>query len=166
MEEHFRNSSLRESLIEHLFIGELLKCSWLIGDFNFEVSKPEVDNSGYDIVLEAQGVIRHVQLKAAFVGAKTARQNVHIDLMKKPSGCVIWVYINSGTLELGPYLFFGGNPGEPLPDISSYPIAKHTKGDAAGIKAERPNIHVVNKGHFITYRSIPELYNALFGLGE
>lgn len=70
MEEHFRNSSLRESLIEHLFIGELLKYSWRRGDFSFEVSKPEVDNSGYDIVLEANRIIRHVQLKASTIGGK------------------------------------------------------------------------------------------------
>lgn len=164
MEENFRNSSLREKLIEHLFVGELLKHSWRKGDFNLEVSKPEVDNSGYDIILEANGIIRHVQLKTAFIGAKTARQKVHIDLAKKPSGCVTWIYFDKKTLELGPFLFFGGIPGEPLPVISSFPTAKHTKGDAKGIKAKRPNIRVVSKGKFVSYPTLSELYNELFGL--
>jgi len=163
MEEHFRNSSFREELVEHLFIGELLKHSWKKGDFSFEVSRPEVDNSGYDIVLEANSVIRHVQLKASVIGSKTARQKVHIGLAKKPSGCVVWIYFDDEKLELGPFLFFGGKPGERLPEISNYPIAKHTKGNAIGIKAERPSIRVINKGHFLSYPTISELYDALFG---
>lgn len=162
MKEHSINSSYRERLIEHLFIGELLKHSWRSRDFSLEISKPEVDNAGYDLIAEANGFIRHVQLKAAFVGAHTARQNIHVSLASKPSGCIIWVYFNAETLELGPFLFFGGKASEPLPDISQFKVAKHTKGNADGVKAERPNIRIVNKGDFKKYTSIDNLYNALF----
>lgn len=162
MEEHSINSSYRERLIEHLFVGELLKLSWRNKDFSLEVSKPEVDNSGYDLIIEANAILRHVQLKAAFVGAKTARQNVHVSLSAKPSGCVVWVYFNQESLELGPFLFFGGKPGDPLPDISDYKLAKHTKGHADGFKAERPNIRIINKGYFKTYSTVNDLYQALF----
>ena len=48
MNKHSEQSSYREKLIEHLFIGELLKLSWTNGDCQLEVGKPEVDNSGYD----------------------------------------------------------------------------------------------------------------------
>jgi hypothetical protein len=85
-----------------------------------------------------------------------------MDLTKKPSGCVVWIYFDSETLELGPFLFFGGMAGEPLPDISGFSTAKHTKGNAEGVKAKRPKIRVVNKGNFVTYSNIPELYNELF----
>lgn len=162
MEEHSLNSSFREKLIEHLFVGELLKLSWVNKDFSLEVSKPEVDNSGYDLIIEANDILRHVQLKAAFVGAKTSRQNIHISLANKPSGCVVWVYFNQTNLELGPFLFFGGKPGSPLPSLSKLKVAKHTKGDADGHKAERPNIRTINKGSFTRYETIKELYNALF----
>ena len=127
-----------------------------------EVSKPEVDNAGYDVILEANGVIRHVQLKAAFVGAKTSRQNIHVALANKPSGCVVWLYFREETLELGPYLFFGGLPGESLPDLSTFSVAKHTKGNAEGIKKERPNIRVIMKGAFTQFDSLEQLYQALF----
>ena len=86
MDYHFLNSSYREKLIEHLFVGELLKLSWANKEFSLEVSKPEVDNSGYDLIAEARGYIRHIQLKTAFIGAKTASQKVHTSLAKKPSG--------------------------------------------------------------------------------
>lgn len=162
MEEHSINSSFREKLIEHLFVGELLKLSWMNNDFSLEVSKPEVDNSGYDLIIEARGTLRHVQLKAAFVGAKTSRQNINISLAHKASGCVVWVYFNQTNLELGPFLFFGGKPGSPLPSLKNLKVARHTKGDADGYKAERPNIRTINKGSFTCYKTINELYEALF----
>src|SRR5712692_8232980 len=52
------------------------------------------------------------------------------------------------TLELGPFLWFGAAPGEPLPDLSGYPIAKHTKGNAQGVKLPRPNLRVVPRSAF------------------
>ena len=163
MEEHSLNSSFREKIIEHLFIGELLKLSWVNGDYSLEISKPEVDNSGYDLIIEANGTLRHIQLKAAYVGAKTSRQNVHVSLASKPSGCVVWVYFDQNNLELGPFLFFGGKPGSPLPSLKNLKVAKHTKGDAGGHKAERPNIRIINKGSFKRYETIKELYGVLFG---
>ena len=70
MSKHSEHSSYREKLIEHLFIGELLKSSWQNGDCQLEVGKPEVDNSGYDVIIEANRIVRHVQLKASYIGEK------------------------------------------------------------------------------------------------
>lgn len=163
MNKHSEHSSYREKLIEHLFIGELLKLSWLKGDCQLEVSKPEVDNSGYDVVAEANKVIRHIQLKASYAGGKTARQKIHIKLAEKPSGCVVWVYFDEETLSLGPFYFFGGHPGKALPSLEGTQIARHTKGDQDGYKAERPSIRVLNKGSFTRLESISEMYDVLFG---
>ena len=163
MNKHTQHSTYREKLIEHLFVGELLKLSWIRGDCEIEVAKPEVDNSGYDIIIEDNSVIRHIQLKASYIGGKTSRQKLHIRLSEKPSGCVVWIYFDENTLELGPFLFFGGEPGQSLPSISDAKIARHSKGDSDGNKAERPDIRDVNKGRFTEYESIQDLYIALFG---
>jgi len=72
--QHYLNSSFREKLIEHLFIGELLKLSWRDGACTLEVAKTEVDNQGYDLIAEDNGVIRHIQLKAARLKARASRQ--------------------------------------------------------------------------------------------
>ncbi|MOA08159.1 hypothetical protein D3C78_1279030 [compost metagenome] len=162
MDQHYLHSSFREKLIEHLFVGELLKLSWAQGGCSLEVAKSEVDNQGYDLIVEDKGIIRHIQLKAAHLNAATTRQKIHVGLAKKPSGCVVWICFNEKTLELGPFLFFGAPPGEPLQDISDFRVAKHTKADAEGVKAERPDIRVVSKGQFRRYESIDELYGALF----
>lgn len=41
---------------------------------------------------------------------------------------------------------FGGAPGEALPDISDLKVAKDTKGNAEGLKIERPNHRIVPRG--------------------
>lgn len=162
MSQHYLNSSFREKLIEHLLVGELLKLSWQNGDCSLEVSKPEVDNSGYDIIAEANGVIRHVQLKASYQGATTARQKVHTDLAMKPSGCVLWVYFDEETLSLGPFLLFSNPPGQPLPSLDGLKVARHTKGNAEGEKLKRPAIRVIPKGRFEEIEGVEALYEALF----
>ena len=162
MDQHYLKSSFREKLIEHLFIGELLKHSWIDGSCSLEVAKPEVDSQGYDLIAEQNGIIRHIQLKASHLKARAAKQKVHIALSSKPSGCVIWVFFNEQSMELGPFLFFGGTPGSPLPSIDGFKVAKHTKANAEGVKAERPEIREVPKGQFRKYETVQEIYELLF----
>lgn len=164
MTKDTHQSVYRERMLEHLLVSQLLRFAWLRDDAQLEVMKPEIDRTGHDIVFEAHGVIRHAQLKTSATTAKTARQKLHVDLASKPSGCVIWTRFNAITLELGPFLFFGGGAGEPLPPLDDLPVAKHTKGDATGRKAERPNIRVLSKGRFKELATIEELYCVLFGV--
>ncbi len=83
--------------------------------------------------------------------------------MEKPSGCVAWLVFDPDTLALGPFFWYGGEPGERLPDISSLPVATHTKGNALGVKAARPNVRVVTLSKFKKLNSIAELVEQLFG---
>src|SRR5947209_5452782 len=124
MAVHNEHSSYREKLIEHLFIGEVLRYLWCQSVTGAEFLRPEVDSGGYDLVIACKSVIRHIQLKSSHQEASTARQKVNLRLAEKPSGCVIWVVFDETTLALGPYLWFGGQPGQPLPDISAFPAAK------------------------------------------
>lgn len=162
MDNHYRFSSYREKLIEHLFIGELLRISWLRGECNLEVAKPDVDNRGYDVIIERSGVVRHVQLKASHRQARAAGQKIHVGLADKPSGCVVWVQFDPQTLELGPFLFFGAAAKQPLPDMGGK-IARHTKANAVGVKALRQDIRVVAKSKFRRIGTIEEVFDTLFG---
>lgn len=74
MDKHSQNSSFREKLIEHLLIGELLKYSWQRGDCTLELSRPEVDRTGYDLVAECNGYIRHIQLMISWSLAGAAKR--------------------------------------------------------------------------------------------
>ena len=128
-----------------------------------EIARPEVDYQGYDLVAEENGIVRHIQLKTSRVGARTSRQKVHVALGRKPSGCVVWIYFHEETLELGPFLYFGGAAGYPLPDLSEQKVAQHSKGNTEGVKARSPDHRVINKGQFASYGRIAELYSVLFG---
>jgi hypothetical protein len=159
---HFLESGLREKVIEHLFVGDLLRSLWCQGSRDIEVLRAEVDRAGYDLVLESNGVLRHVQLKASYRSAKTARVGININLARKPSGCVLWIWFDPDTMDLGPFLWFGGQPGEPLPSLGDR-VGKHTKGDRTGLKAERPNIRILAKGRFSVLATMDDVTQALFG---
>jgi hypothetical protein len=68
------------------------------------------------------------------------------------------------TLELGPFYWFGGEPGKPLPDITDKTVAKHTKGNKEGVKLERPNLRVLSKADFTKLTIIDEVVFRLFGI--
>lgn len=165
MSLHTNESVYRERLLEHLLIGELLKHSWLHHGAELEVSQPAIDRSGHDVVLEANGITRHVQLKASAAGASTSVQKVHLGLANKPSGCVIWMRFDSTSMSLGPFLLFAGQPGEPLPSVEGFKVARHTKGNAEGVKKERPNLRIVPISKFRSITGIAQLYDALFASG-
>lgn len=162
MSAHTTQSSYREAVLENLFVGELLRTLWLRG-VHAEVLRPSVDDAGYDVVVDANGVLRHIQLKSSFSTAKTARQNVHSHLGRKPSGCVVWLRFEESTLRFKEFLWLGDLPGKPLPDISGFPPATQTKPNSQGVKTPRPRLRVVPKGEFKSVPTITRLGEKLFG---
>ena len=127
-----------------------------------EVLRSEFDAGGYDLVMSHRKVIRHIQFKTVMVDGKAADTKVSLKLLEKPSGCVIWIILTP-ELHLQSYLWLGGPSGEPLPDIRDMKVAKHTKGNAEGIKAERPNLRIVPRGRFEQLDTLDELLHRLFG---
>jgi hypothetical protein len=164
-ETHSAQSSTREKVLEHLFVGDLLRCLWRRGAQDIEVLRAEVDKGGYDLVLEANGILRHVQLKSSHRTAKTSQVGINVALERKPSGCVIWIRFDPATMELGPFLWFGGEPGARLPCLGDR-IGRHTKGDSTGVKAERPNIRLVRRGRFEALPTMDAVVGALFGYAQ
>ena len=88
-DEHTIHSSLREKIVEHVFIGEALRALWRQRRSDIEVLKAEVDAGGYDLVMELHGITRHIQLKTSNRDATTGVQKVSLALARKPSGCVL-----------------------------------------------------------------------------
>ncbi|MGB3740109.1 MAG: hypothetical protein WA948_12255 [Pontixanthobacter sp.] len=160
--DHF-SSSVQEKVLEHQFVAALTSCLWRRGLRDIEVLRSEVDAFGHDLVVEAGGIIRHIQLKTSGRMAKTARVNINTRLTQKPSGCVIWFLYDPDTLELGPFRWFGNDPGAPMPDLGDR-IAKHSKGDRVGYKAPRSDTRVLPKARFTTIETIGELASLLFGI--
>ncbi|MET4218291.1 hypothetical protein ABIB00_003509 [Bradyrhizobium sp. LB14.3] len=159
---HSRASSIREQALFHLLLGELMATRWQQGRHDIEVLKSEVDRGGYDIVLEANGILRHIQLKSTFSGSAVRHVTVSTRLLEKPSGCVIWLEVNQQTLTLERYFWFGGQPGERLPDLGSK-VSRHSRGDSTGQKLERPMHRDLGKACFERIDSADDLLARLFG---
>lgn len=160
---YLKYSSYRENLLEHLVIAEIMRELWRDGYKRVEVLKSEVDDSGYDLVLETNAIVRHVQLKSSHVGSATASVNISLALAQKPSGCVIWTWFDMETVELQHYLWLGSGPGEPLPDLLDFKIPKAAKANALGIKASKPGQRTVPKGKFEVVQRTEDLVDKLFG---
>ncbi len=156
------NSVLREKVIEHVFLAELSRALLLKSRIPFEVLRSEFDANGYDLVVEAGGILRHIQLKAGRLGGKRANVGINTALSGKPGGCVVWMMVDEATLKLGPFYWLGGAPGEPLPSLGDK-VARHTKGDSTGVKAFRPGMRVVRKGQFTRLETIEQVAERLFG---
>lgn len=163
-ERHTSFSSYREMMIEHVFLGELLRHFWQRDIFQLEVLKSQVDDSGYDLIIEHAGTVRHIQLKASFSGSKTNRVPINVKLSTKPSGCIIWVIFQEKDLSIKELLWFGAEPGKELPSINSFPIAQHTRLNASGIRPYRQNIRNIPKSAFIRFLNIADLAEKLFNL--
>src|SRR5438309_1705853 len=95
---HSFDSSLREKIIEHAFVADLLRTLWLRGRRDVEVLRAEVDRGGYDVVFHCNRVQRYVQLKSSHREASTAKVTVSLKLKDKPSGCVVWILFDEKTL--------------------------------------------------------------------
>lgn len=158
----YLHSSGLEKVLEHRFIAELTSCLWLGGCRDFEVLRSEVDASGYDLVVDARGVLRHIQLKSMVQGGKRRSVSVNMRLATKPAGCVVWFDYDPATLRLGPFRWFGTLPGLGLPDPGKE-VAMHTKGDSTGAKNLRAGHRVLRKSKFTEVDAIPDLVPFLFG---
>jgi len=158
-DRHFTHSTLRERIVKHVFGGDILRTLWRLGVTDVEVLRPEFDAHGYDVVMSRGAIVRHVQLKTQAKG----KVSVGRALAEKPSGCVVWIGIDKDTLQLGPFKWFGGLPGEPLPDISQNPNPRRTTHNAQRVRPVRKNHHVLPPSAFTKLKTLDEVVVKLFG---
>ena len=159
---HSSDSSLREQALGHIFLGQLLAFMWRSGTRDIEILKSEVDRGGYDVVLESNGVIRHVQLKSSFRGSKVRAVDVSTKLLRKPGGCILWIEFDSECLSIERFYWFGGKAGTALPDLGPR-VSRHSRGNSEGEKNERPIHRVLTRGRFEALEDISTVVEKLFG---
>ncbi|MCG6858308.1 MAG: hypothetical protein LJE67_09590 [Salaquimonas sp.] len=159
--QHHLNSSLRENIIEHLFIGEMLKLLWRRGVTDCEILKSEFDGYGYDLVVSVGKLTRHLQMKSG--NKNPTRVSVNLSLAAKQSGCVLFVVVND-DLEFVRFFWLGDEPGAPLPDIKSKSIAKRTTRNKQGDRPERENHRELKRIDFTELSSFEEVVDELVGL--
>jgi hypothetical protein len=155
--QHYENSSLRENIIEHMFVGLSLGELWRKGIVNVEILRSEFDAYGYDLVISSGDLVRHVQLKS---GTSLKKISVSKRLAEKPSGCVLFIVVND-DLDLGPFWFFGSDPGEPLPVIEDFATTKRATHNSQRQKPDRAMHRTVPKGKFKKLNNLSEVLSQL-----
>lgn len=153
---------LREIILEHRFIADLLAYLWNRNTFDVEVLRSEFDAGGYDLIVSFKDITRHIQLKSTRMKGKTTHVSVGTKLAEQPSGCVICFEIDD-RLGVNGYLWFGAKPRLPVPPMDEFAVTRHTKANAEGIKAERPAHRRVPLRRFIRIGRIDDLVAALLG---
>lgn len=161
-DDHARNSVLREIILEHFFIGEVLKRLWQKRIFDVEVLRSEFDAGGYDLVVSRGDLVRHIQLKSRLSSATSRSVSVGLRLTQRPSGCVIWMVV-SETLEFEKFLYFGREAGEPLPDLCEFKVTKHVKANKDGVFLEKPGHRIVPASKFETLKTLDQVIEKLLG---
>ena len=160
---HTTYSQLRESITTHAFLAAIGTEIWRRGHFDAEILRAEFDAGGHDLVIAANRVTRHIQLKTRNLSGKRASWGTSQRLADQPSGCVVVLHIDDEDLQIRQYGLFAGPPGHPLPDITGYRATMHTKGDSMGRKAVRKGRWEVPKSKFEIFEQVVGLYDALFG---
>src|SRR4051794_28698699 len=91
---HTQQSSLREKVLEHLFVGELLRSLWCKGIRHIGVVKAEGHSRCLDLGVGWNGVTRYIQLKATRQEGRRQHVDINVALAEKPGGCVIWFWFD------------------------------------------------------------------------
>jgi hypothetical protein len=158
---HF--SAYRHSMIEDALIVAVQRHFWLNSHQRVDVLRSNVNDSGYSVVLEAKGVSRHIKFVSTEQNGKRGHVDVNRALELKPSGCVVWLFFDPETLDLGPFRFFGKAPGEALDPLWHFNDAVRATPNAAGDKPARPNLKRVGQKYFDKVDSLDDLILKLFG---
>jgi hypothetical protein len=150
-----------EQVLEYQFLAALTP-ELLRRGMRFEVLRGDFDLDGHDIVIEADGIMRHIQLKCMVAGGKARRVPVNTRLGAKPSGCVVWMAYDPASLEITGWRWFGDPRGARLPDMGDK-VARHSRGNRDGVKAERPHIRILPIQKFDVVSDAAGLADRLFG---
>lgn len=155
-------SKMVEQALEYQLLAELT-AGHLRRGVAYEVLRGDFDTSGYDVVMEAKRVTRHIQLKACILGGKASSVPIHTALASsKPSGCVVRMRYDPGTLSITEFGWFGDEAGHPLPPLGDR-VVKHSRGNSSGVKAPRPSLRSLPASKFSKLQDAAGLLDKLFG---
>jgi hypothetical protein len=163
-DQHHLNSSLRENIVEHSLIAGILRELWTRGITDCEILRSEFDAYGYDLVLSYGDLVRHIQLKSS-KGPKAKDVGIAQNLANKPSGCVLLICVDD-ELNLGPFYWYGGNPGEPLPIMDDLPTLRRTTPNKDGVKPVRSNHRRLPAKRFSYLSDIEDVVDRLLGFQD
>ena len=159
-DRHTHASTYREMILEHHFISEILRHIWSSSHHPDlpEITHSQVDDNGYDVVIEWRGIVRHIQLKSTV--SKDSAVKANTSLCRKPSGCIVLMTCKRDLGDVR-YHWLGGRPPAPLTLPECRP-AKHTRANRLGIKGQSISSVMLARKAFTPLGGIHELVERMF----
>lgn len=159
-----QRSSHVENVLIHALIAKVAQELWQRDPWlDFQVFKTDVDDSGFDLVLGCKGMMRFIQIKQTHLQGKAAKYSMRLDFTRMMGACAIVVVFDGNALEIDHFLFYGGLPGESMPDISgNQPSLSPGRRSADGTRKIRANYRDVSRSVFQGPLGIAGLVNLLF----
>ncbi len=157
-------SSHVENVLRHAFLAELAGEVWR-DDPNepLGISKAEVDDSGYDLVIERGAVARRIQIKQAHESKVPRRFSVRVGFASFPGSCIVVISHTLDDLKPTAYSFYGSGPRDPMPGVEGHRISKAPgRRSAEGERKLRQMYRDVPFSKFKRRLSIRELIEELF----
>lgn len=161
--KHHTHSTLRESIVECVFISNLLRHCWNKNQLEVEVLKSEFDAHGYDVLIMVSGKSRYIQIKTGLSNGPKGSVSVSMRLRNKIGGCVLWIGIDD-NLDVLSYWYFGGAPQDCIPEIENFSVARRQTPNLAGEKPERSDHRSVPRRFFERQESFDALVRKMFEL--
>jgi hypothetical protein len=157
-------SSHVENVLRHAFLAELAGEVWR-DDPNepLGISNAEVDDSGYDVVLERSATIRRVQLKQHHQDKAPRAFSVRVEFATYAGSCVVAIAHSLVDLKPTSYSFYGGGPDESMPYIEAHRTTKAAgRRTAEGTRVLRLKYRDVPFSRFKKNLSMRQLIAELF----
>lgn len=134
--DYIQRFSLRvEAALRHAFLAELYSYLWKVSPAtSLQVFTADADDMGFDLLLTANGQIRHVQLKSSFVGSATKAVRIRDSLLKQKGGCILGCHHLKEDLRIQNYSFLGYTHDKEELDLTLFPPARDTRADSTGKK--------------------------------
>lgn len=157
-------SSHVENVLRHAFLAELASEVWR-DDPNepLGISNAEVDDSGYDVVLERNAIIRRIQLKQHHEGKAPRAFSVRVEFATYHGSCIVAIAHSLIDLKPTSYSFYGSGPEEPMPYVEALRTTKAPgRRTADGKRIMRMKYRDVPFSQFKRNLSIRQLIEELF----
>lgn len=166
LEAMARRSSHVENVLTHSLIAKIAQELWRRDPWlDLQVFKADVDDAGFDLVLGCNGIMRFIQIKQTHLQGNAVKYSMRLNFARLKSACAVVLVYNAADLEIDHCLFFGGAPGEPMPDIEGNPTSLLPgRRTADGKRKSRENYRDVPRREFQRLLHTSELVDRLFQL--
>ncbi len=157
-------SSHVENVLRHAFLAELASEVWRDDPHEpLGISNTEVDDSGYDVVLERNAIIRRIQLKQHHEGKAPKAFSVRVEFATYPGSCIVAIAHSLADLKPTSYSFYGSGPEDSMPYIEAHRTTKASgRRTAEGARVLRLKYRDVPFSRFKKNLSMPQLIEELF----